>query len=104
MVLVFVNLPEVLVVIPRAVATSAVPERVVLPVSRGEIFSFSLVSRFHCTVESAVALSGCDVVDVYVGYFVHHGIYEFTAVISPVSHDFGLSVLLSILTAWSMAS
>ena len=94
MVLVFVNLPEVLVVIPRAVPTSAVPERVVLPVPRREIFSLSLVSRFHCAVESAVPLSRCNVVNVYVRYFFHRGIYEFTAVVSPVSHDFGLSGLL----------
>ena len=91
MVLVYVNRPEVLVVIPRAVPTSAVLERVILPVPRREIFSLPLVSRFHCAVESAVSLSGCNVVDVYVGDLIHCGVYEFTAVVSTVSHDFGLS-------------
>ena len=56
--LVFVNLPEVLIVIPRAVPASVVSEGVVLSVPGGEIFSFSLISRFHCAVESAVSLSG----------------------------------------------
>ena len=94
MMLVFVNLPEVWVVVPRAVPTSVVPEQVVLSVPRGEIFSLPLVSRFHCAVESAVPLSGCNVVDVYVGDFVYCGIYEFTAVVSPAPHDFGLSGFL----------
>ena len=91
MMFVFVDLPEVLVVIPRAVPSSAVLERVVLPVPRGEIFSLSLVSRFHCAVESAVPLSGCNIVNVYVRDLVYHGVYEFTAIVSPVSHYFRFS-------------
>ena len=91
MMFVFVYLSEVLVVIPRAVSTSAVPEQVTLPVPRGEILSLPLVSRFHCAVESTVPLSGCDVVDVNVRYLIHCGVYEFTAVVSPVSHYFRLS-------------
>ena len=94
MVLVFVNLSEVWVVIPRAVPASVVPERVVLPVPRREIFSLPLVSRFHCAVESAVPLSRCNIVDVYVRDLVYCGVYEFTAVISPISHDFKLSGFL----------
>ena len=94
MVPVFVNLPEVLVVVPRTVPTSAVLERVILPVPRREIFSLPFVSRFHCAVESAVTLSGCNIIDVYVRYFVHRCFYELAAVISPVSHDIRLSGLL----------
>ena len=94
MVLVFVNLPEVLVVIPRAVPTSVVLERVILSVPRREIFSLSLVSRFHCAVESAVPLSGCNIVDVYFRDLIYRGVYEFTAVVSPVPHDFRLSGFL----------
>ena len=66
MVFVFVNLSEVRVVIPRAVPASVVFGGVVLLVPGGEIFSFSSISRFHCAVESAVSLSGPNVVDVYV--------------------------------------
>ena len=93
-VFVFVNLPEILVVISRAVPTSIVPEQVILSVPRREIFSLPLVSRFHCAVESAVPLSGCNVVDVYVRDLIYRGVYEFTAVVSPVPHDFGLSGFL----------
>ena len=49
---------------------------------------------FIVLFESAVTLSRCNIIDVYVRYFVHHGFYEFAAVISPVSHDFRLSGLL----------
>ena len=94
MVFVFVNFSEVGVVVSRAVPASVVPERVVLLVPGGEIFSLPLVSRFHCAVESAVPLSGCYVVDVYVRDLVYCGVYEFTAVVSPISHDFGLSGFL----------
>ena len=94
MVFVFVNLPEVWVVIPRDTAASVVPERVVLSVPRREIFSLPLVSRFHCAVKSAVPLSGCNVVNVYVRDLIYCGVYEFTAVVSPVPHDFGLSGFL----------
>ena len=94
MVFVFVNLSEARVVIPRAVPASVVPERVVLSVPRREIFSLPLVSRFHCAVESAVPLSGCNVVDVYVGDLIYCGVYEFTAVVSSVPYDFGLSGFL----------
>ena len=91
MVLVLVNLPEVLVVIPRAVPTSVV----ILSVPRGEIFSLPLVSRLHCTVKSAVPLPGCNIVDIYVGDFVHCCgdccDNEFTAIVSSVSHYFRLS-------------
>ena len=91
MVFVFVDLPEVCVVIPRAVPAFVVSEGVVLSVPGGEIFSFSLVSRFHCAVESAVPLSGCNVVDVYVRNLAYCGVYEFTTVVSPIPHDLGLS-------------
>ena len=91
MVFVFVNLPEVLVVIPRAVPASVVSEGVILSVPGGEIFSFSLISRFHCAVESAVSLSGCNALDVYVGDLIYCGVYEFTTVVSPIPHDLGLS-------------
>ena len=91
MVFVFVNLPEVPVVVPRAVPASVVSEGVILSVPGGEIFSFSFISRFYCAVESAVSLSGCNVVDVYVGDLVHCGVYEFTSVVSPIPHDLGLS-------------
>ena len=91
MVFVFVDLPEVWVVIPRAVPASVVSEGVVLSVPGGEIFSFSLISRFHCAVKSAVSLSGCNIVDVYVRDLVYCGVYEFTTVISPIPHDLRLS-------------
>ena len=90
MVFVLVNLPEVRVVIPRAVQASVVSEGVILSVAGGEIFSFSLISRFHCAVESAVSLSGCNVVDVYVRDFIYCGVYEFTTVVSPIPHDLRL--------------
>ena len=73
MVFIFVNLPEVRVVIPRAVPAPVVSERVILSVPGGEVFSFSLVSRFHCAIEPPVSLSGCNVVDVYVGDLVYYG-------------------------------
>ena len=88
---VFVNLSEVLVVVPTAVPASVVSERVVLSVLGGEVFSFPLVPRFHCAVEPAVSLSGRNVVDVYVGDLVYCGVYDFGMVVSPISHDFGLS-------------
>ena len=88
---VFVDLLEVRVVIPRAVLASVVSEGVILLVPGGEIFSFSLISRFHCAVESAVPLSGCNVVDVYVGDLIYCGVYEFTTVVSPIPHDLRLS-------------
>ena len=91
MVFVFFDLPEVRVVIPRAVPASVVSEGVVLSVPGGEIFSFSLISRFHCAVESAVSLSGCNVLDVYIRDLVYCGVYEFTTVVSPIPHDLGLS-------------
>ena len=91
MVFVFVNLPKVLVVIPRAVPASIVSEGVILLVPWGEIFSFSLISRFHCAVESAVSLSGCNIIDVYVRDLIYCGVYEFTTVVSPIPHDLGLS-------------
>ena len=91
MVFVFVNLPEVWVVIPRAVPASVFSEGVILSVLGGEIFSFSLISGFHSAVESAVTLSGCNIVDVYVRDLVHCGVYEFTTVVSPIPHDLGLS-------------
>ena len=91
MVFVFVNLPKVLVVIPRAFPASVVSEGVVLSVPWVEIFSFSLISGFHCAVESAVSLSGCNIVDVYVRDVIYYGVYEFTTVISPIPHDLGLS-------------
>ena len=86
MVFVFVNLPEVQVVDPGAVPASVVSEGVVLLVPGGEIFSFPLISRFHCAVEPAVSLSGCNVVDVYVGDLIYCGVYEFTTVVSPILH------------------
>ena len=91
MVFVFVDLPEVWVVIPRAVPNSVVPEGVVLSVPGGKIFSFSILSRFHCAVESAVSLSGCNVVDVYVRDLIYCGGYEFATVVSPIPHDLRLS-------------
>ena len=91
MVFVFVNLSEVRVVIPRAVPAPVVSEGVILLVPGGEIFSFSLISRFHCAVESAVSLSGCNVVDVYVRDLIHCGVYKFTTVVSLIPHDLGLS-------------
>ena len=91
MVFVFVDLPEIHVVIPRAVPASVVSEGVILSVPGGEIFSFSLISMFHCAVESAVPLSGCNVVDVYVGDLIYCGVHEFTTVVSPIPHDLGLS-------------
>ena len=91
MVFVFVNLSEVRVVVPRAVPASVVSEGVILSVPGGEIFSFPLISRFHCAVESAVSLSGCNVVDVYVRDLIHCGVYEFTTVVSPIPHDLRLS-------------
>ena len=94
MMFVFVNLPEVWVVISRAVPAPAAPERVILLVPRGEIFSLPLVSRFHCAVESAVPLSGCNIVDVYVGDLIYCGVYEFTAVVSSIPHDLRLSGFL----------
>ena len=50
MMFVFVNLPEVLVVIPRAVPTSVVLERVVLLVPRREIFFplFGIQVSLYC--------------------------------------------------------
>ena len=91
---VFVYLSEGRVVIPRAVPASVVPEGVVLLVPGGEIFSFSLISRFHCAVESAVSLSGCNIVDVYVRDLVYCGVYELTTVVSPIPHYLGLSGFL----------
>ena len=88
---VFVNLSKVLVVISRAVLASVVSEGVILSVLGGEVFSFPLVPRFHCAVGPAVSLSGCNIVDVYVRDFVYCGVYDFGAVVSPISHDFGLS-------------
>ena len=79
---------------PRDVPTSVVLERVILPVSRGEIFSLFLVSGFHCAVEPVISLSECDVVDVFVGDLIHCCVYEFTAVVSADSHYFRLSGLL----------
>ena len=91
MMFVFVNLFEVWVVIPKAVPAAVVSEGVVLSVPGAEIFSFSLISRFHCAVESAVSLSGCNVVDVYVRDLIYSGVYEFTTVVSPIPHNLRLS-------------
>ena len=91
MVFVFVDLSEVWIVVPRAVPTSVVPERVVLSIPGREIFSFFLISRFHCAVESAVTLSGCNIVNVYIGDLIYCGVYDFATVVSPISHDLGLS-------------
>ena len=91
MMFVFVNLSKVLVVISRAVPASVVSERVILSVLGGEVFSFPLVPRFHCAVEPAVSLSGHNIVDVYVRDLIYCGVYDFGTVVSPISHDFGLS-------------
>ena len=91
MMFVFVNLSKVLVVISRAVPASVVSERVILSVLGGEVFPFPLVPRFHCAVESAVSLSGHNIVDVYVRDLVYCGVYDFGTVVSPISHDFRLS-------------
>ena len=91
MVFVFVNLSEVRVVVPRTVPAPVVSEGVILSVPGAEIFSFPLVSQFHCAVEPAISLSGCNVVDVYVRDLVYCGVYDFTTVVSPISHDLGLS-------------
>ena len=104
MMFVFVNLPEIWIVIPRAVPASVVPEQVILSVSGREVFSFSLVSRFYCAVESAVSLSGCNVVDVYVRDLVYCGVYEFATVVSSIPKTSDCLDSWSILTAWSMAS
>ena len=91
MVFVFVNNPEIWVVILEAVPASVVPEWVALSVPGREIFSILLISRLHCAIESAVPLSGCNIVNVYVRDLVHCGVYEFATVVSPISHDLGLS-------------
>ena len=91
MMFVFVNLSKVLVVISRAVPSSVVSERVILSVLGKEVFPFPWVPRFHCAVEPAVSLSGCNVVDVYVGDLIYCGVYDFGNVVSPISPDFGLS-------------
>ena len=94
MVLVFVNFPVARNVIPRTVPASVVSEGVVLSVLWTEVFSISLVSRFHCAVGPTVSLSGCNVVDVYVGDFVYCGVYDFAIVVPPISHDLRLSRFL----------
>ena len=58
------------------------------------MFSLPLVTRFHGAVESAVSLSRCNVVDVYVRDLIYCGVYDFTPVISPGPHDLGLSGFL----------
>ena len=79
-------------------------ERVVLSVPRREIFSLPLVSRFHCAVESAVPLSGCYVVDVYVGDLIY--CVSMSSLLLFLLFLMTLDCLdsWSILTAWSMAS
>ena len=104
MVFVFFDLPKVWVVIPRAVPTSVVSEGVVLSVPGGEIFSFSLISRFHCAVESAVLLSGCNIVGVYFGDLVYCGVYESLLLFLLFLMTSDCLDSWSILTAWSIAS